>query len=166
LFGYLGPAITEPDYAAVKVLAALMGGGMAGRLFVELRDREGLAYSLGVVNPSRRGPAPFVAYLGTARENTGGAEAGMLRELERIRSSAVSDAELERAKTFALATLSMDRRTNARWAWYLAFFEAVGAGWDFPDRYARAVRAVTVDDVARVARQYLVRPTIVVLEPR
>jgi zinc protease len=59
----------------------------------------------------------------------------------------------------------MDRRTNARNAWYLAFFEVVGAGWDFPERYARAVEAVTAADVARVAGQYLVRPTVVVLQP-
>jgi predicted Zn-dependent peptidase len=59
----------------------------------------------------------------------------------------------------------MDRRTNARQAWYLAFFEVVGAGWDFPDRYARAIDAVTAADVARVTERYLIRPTIVVLQP-
>ena len=53
----------------------------------------------------------------------------------------------------------MDRRTNARLAWYLAFFEIVGAGWDFPDRYARAIEAVTAADVARAAERYLTRPT-------
>ena len=47
----------------------------------------------------------------------------------------------------------------------LAFFETVGAGWDFPDRYSRAIDAVTVEDVARAAEQYLTRPTIVVLQP-
>lgn len=166
LIGYPGPALAEPDYPAVKVLAALMGGGMAGRLFVELRDHEGLAYSLGVLNPSRTGPAPFVAYLGTSRENAGAAEAGLLRELERVRTAQVSEAELDRAKTYALATLTMDRQTNARWAWYLAFFEAVGAGWDFADRNAQAIKTVTTADLSRVAQRYLTRPTVVVVEPR
>jgi predicted Zn-dependent peptidase len=59
----------------------------------------------------------------------------------------------------------MDRRTSARQAWYLAFFEVVGAGWDFPERYARAIEAVTVADVARAAERYLTRPTVVVLQP-
>jgi predicted Zn-dependent peptidase len=59
----------------------------------------------------------------------------------------------------------MDRRTNARQAWYLAFFEVIGAGWDFPERYARAIEAVTTTDVARAAERYLTRPTIVVLQP-
>ena len=47
----------------------------------------------------------------------------------------------------------------------MAFFETVGAGWDYPDRYARALDAVTAEDVARAAERYLTRPSIVVLEP-
>lgn len=166
LVGYLGPGIADADYAAVKVLAALLGGGMAGRLFVELRDNQGLAYSLGVLNPTRVGPAFFVAYLGTARENVPAAEAGMRRELERIRTEGIRDEELARAKAYVLGGLAMDRRTNARHAWYLGFFEVVGAGWEFPDRHARVVEAVSIADVQAAARRYLNRPTTVVLQPR
>jgi zinc protease len=77
-----------------------------------------------------------------------------------------SEAELTRAKAYVLGNLAMDRRTNARHAWYLAFFELAGAGWDYPGRYARALEAVTGADVTRVARRYLERPTIVVVGPR
>lgn len=59
----------------------------------------------------------------------------------------------------------MNRRTSARHAWYLAYFEVVGAGWDFPDRYRRAVEAVTVDDLTRAAERVLERATVVVLRP-
>lgn len=165
LMGYVGPGLAEADHAAVKVLAAVLGGGMSGRLFVELRDRQGLAYSLGVLNPNRAGPAFLVAYLGTARENVAAAEAGMLREFERIRNEGVPDDQLARAKAYVLGGLAMDRRTNARHAWYLAFFELAGAGWDFPERYASAVGAVTAAEVQAAARRYLTRPTTVVLQP-
>jgi predicted Zn-dependent peptidase len=166
LAGFLAPGLGEADYAAGKVLAALLGGGMAGRLFVELRERLGLAYAVGVLSPSRTGPAPFVAYLGTARENIGAAEAAMLRELERVRTEGVSEDEVARAKAYVSGSLAMDRRSNARHAWYLSFFEVVGAGWDFPDRYARAVQSVTAADVRAAARHYLARPTTVVVQPR
>lgn len=165
LIGFLGPGLSDPLYPAVRVLGATLGGGMAGRLFVELRDRRGLAYSVGVLTPYRAGPAFFVAYLGTAPQNVAAAEAGVLQELERVRSAPVSAEELARAKAYVLGQLSMDRRTNARQAWYLAFFEVVGAGWDFPERYARGIEAVTAADVAAVAERYLTRPTIVVLQP-
>lgn len=166
LVGYLAPRLADPDYAAAKVLSAVLGGGMSGRLFVELRDNRGLAYSLGTLNPSRTGPGYLLSYLGTARENVDAAEAGMLHEIARIRADEVTPAELERAKAYILGNLEMDRRTNGRQAWYLAYFELLGAGWDFPDPYARAIAAVTAADVQRAAQRYLTRPTIVVLRPR
>ncbi|OLC33577.1 MAG: hypothetical protein AUH81_13935 [Candidatus Rokubacteria bacterium 13_1_40CM_4_69_5] len=166
LVGYLAPGLSEPDYPAVKVLAALLGGGMSGRLFVELRDNRGLAYQVTALSPPRAGPGFLVAYMGTARENIPAAEAGMLRELERIPPEGVGEEEVARAKAHVLGSLAMDRRTNARHAWYLAFYEVVGAGWEFPERYARAVEAVTAVDVRAVAQRYLRRPTTVVLEPR
>src|SRR5574341_356822 len=166
LMGYLGPGLNDPTYPAVRVLGAVLGGGMAGRLFVEIRDRRGLAYSLGVLTPYRTGPAFFVTYLGTARQNVAAAEAAALEELERVRTAPVGAGELARAKAYVLGNLAMDRRTNARRAWYLAFFGAVGAGWDFPDRYARAVDAVSAADVVAAAQRYLRRPTIVLLQPQ
>jgi predicted Zn-dependent peptidase len=165
LVGYLGPGLRDPDYPAVRVLATVLGGGMSGRLFVEIRDKRGLAYSLGVLTPYRTGAAFFVAYLGTARPNAAAAEAAVLQEIERIRTAPVTPEELARAKAYLLGRLALDRRTNARQAWYLAFFEATGAGWDFPERYAKAVEAVTAANLAAVAGRYLVRPTIVVLTP-
>jgi predicted Zn-dependent peptidase len=166
LMGFLAPGIGEADYAAGKVMSAILGSGMSSRLFVTLRDQRGLAYSLGMLNPSRRGPGYFAGYMGTAAETIDGAEAGMREEIQRFRSEGPSEAELGRAKAYVLGNLAMDRRTNARHAWYLAFFELVGAGWDYPARYARAVEAVTASDVARAAQRYLERPTTVIVRPR
>jgi predicted Zn-dependent peptidase len=165
LVAYLGPSLTEPDYPAVRVLGTVLGGGMSGRLFTELRDRRGLAYSVGTLGSFRTGPSFLVTYLGTAPANAEAAEAGILAEVDRIRSERVAERELARAKAYLLGNLAMDRRTNARHAWYMAFFEVIGAGWDLPERYARAVEAVTTADVARAAERYLTRPTVVVLQP-
>jgi predicted Zn-dependent peptidase len=166
LVGFTGPSVTDADYAAVKVLGAVLGGGMSGRFFVELRDKQGLAYSLGTINPSRAGPSFIVGYMGTAPASAEPAEAGMLREIERIRVEPPTAEELARAKAYLQGTLAMDRRTNARQSWYLAFFELIGAGHDFPDRYTRQLGDVTAADVLAAARRYLERPTIVVLHPR
>lgn len=165
LVGAVGPGIGDAEYAAVKVLTVVLGGGMGGRLFLELREKRGLAYSVGVVNPSRRAGGYVVAHIGTEARNASAAESGLLREMERVRGDDVSADELARAKAYLLGTLAMDRRTNAREAWYLAFFEGAGVGWDFPERYARAVEAVTADDIRRAAMRYLATPRTVVLMP-
>jgi predicted Zn-dependent peptidase len=164
--GYLAPSVGDPDYPAVRVLSTVLGGGMAGRLFVQIRDAMGLAYSLGVVNPMRLGPAYLVAYLGTARDNLAAAEAATLHELERMRVEGPTDGEVARARAYLLGNLVLDRRTNARHAWYLAFFELAGLGWDFPDRYAEALKAVTTSQVKAAASRYLTDPTVVTLRPR
>jgi predicted Zn-dependent peptidase len=166
LIGFTGPSVTDADYTAVKVLSAVLGGGMSGRFFVELREKRGLAYSLGTLNPSRAGPSFLVGYMGTAPASAEPAEAGMLSEIERIRKEPPTADEMARAKAYLQGQLAMDRRTNARQAWYLAFFELIGAGYDFPDRYGRDLARVTAADVQAAAQRYLQQPTIVLLRPR
>ena len=152
LLGGLAPSLDDSDHAAVKVLATVLGGGMAGRLFAELRDRRGLAYAASSYYDPVRGPGALVLYLGTAPENAARAEAALGEEVERIRREGVGADELRRAKGYLLGRYAMDRRTNERQAWYLAFYEIEGVGQDYPERYRKAVEAVTADDVRRAAR--------------
>jgi len=165
LMGALAPALTDPDHAAVKVLATVLGGGMAGRFFSELRDRRGLAYTTGAQYPTRADTSYFVLQLGTAPENLARAEAALREQLERVGRERVSEAELRVAKAYLLGNLGMDRRTNARQAWYLAAYEEDAVGYEFLDRYVAAVRAVTATDVQRVARRYLGVLRTVVVQP-
>ena len=155
LMGVLAPPLTHPDYPAVKVLSTVLGGGMAGRLFSELRDKQALAYSTGAFSPWLVGRGYFVAHLGTAPENLSRAEVNLKKELEQIREEPPSAEELRVAKAYLLGAFAMDRRTNARQAWYLAAFELAGVGYEFLDRYVYTVRGVTRADVQRVARTYL-----------
>jgi zinc protease len=88
-----------------------------------------------------------------------------MREVQKIREVPVSAEELARAKGYLLGRYQMDRRTNERLAWYLAFYEVEGVGRTYPDRFHRQVDAVTVADVQRVARTYLATLTTIVLGP-
>ena len=165
VMGALAPALTDPDYPVMKVLSTVLGGGMAGRFFSELRDKQGLAYTTGTQYPARVDPSYFLAQLGTAPENTARAEAALREQLERVRRERVTDEELRVGKAYLLGNLAMDRRTNARQAWYLAAYEEAGVGHEFLDRYVAAVRAVTAADVQRVAQRYLTVVRTVVVQP-
>ena len=110
-------------------------------------------------------PGVLVLYLGTAPASGAQAEQALLREVQKIRDVPVSAEELARAKGYLLGRYAMDRRTNERLAWYLAFYEVEGVGRAYPERFRRAVEAVTIADVQRVARIYLATPTTVVLGP-
>jgi zinc protease len=165
LMGGLAPSLTDADLAAMKVMTTVLGGGLASRFFSELRDKQGLAYTTAAREPLRVTPGYFLALLGTAPANQEKAEAALREQLERIQKQPVSDEELRVAKAYLLGTLAMDRRTNARQAWYLASLETAGVGHEFLERYQAQVRAVTGADVQRAARKYLATLRTVVAEP-
>ena len=165
LVGGLAPALDHPDHAAVKVLSTILGGGMAGRLFVELRDRSALAYTATSYYDPVKERGVLVLYLGTAPATSERAEQALVREIQKIRDVPVPDDELARAKGYLLGRAVMDRRTNERIAWHLAFDEIEGVGRGYPERFRRQVEAVTSADVQRVARTYLAAPTTLVLGP-
>ena len=165
LMGSLAPALTDPDYPAVKLMSTVLGGGMAGRFFAELRDKQGLAYTTGTQFPARVDRSFFLAQLGTAPENVARAETALREQLERVQRERVGDEELRVAKAYVLGNLAMDRRTNARQAWYLAAYEEAGVGYEFLDRYVAAIRAVTAADVQRVAQRYLAVVRTIIVQP-
>jgi predicted Zn-dependent peptidase len=165
VMGTIAPGMADPDYAPLKVLSTVLGGGMAGRFFSELRDKQGLAYTTAAQYPTHAGPSVFMAQIGTAPENVDKAEAALRAELERVQREPVGDEELRVAKAYLLGSLAMDRRTNARQAWYLGVFESAQVGAEFLDGYVTAVQRVTAADVQRVARRYLSQLRTVVVRP-
>ena len=164
--GALAPPLTHPDYPALKVMTAILGGGMASRFFSDLRDKQALAYSTGAQYPGRLDTGSFVATLGTAPANVPKAEAALREHLARIQNEPASEEEVAVARSYVLGSQAMDRRTNARQAWYLGVAELAGVGYEFFDIYAANVKKVTPADVQRVAKQYLgVLRTVVVQPP-
>jgi zinc protease len=163
--GALAPSLTDADHPPLKVLTAVLGGGMASRFFSELRDQQALAYTTLALYPSRVDTSAFIAILGTAPENVTKAEPALAEQLERIRNQAASEDEVAVARAYVVGSQAMDRRTNARQAWYLAFYEVAGVGYEFLDRYAAAVKQVTPADVQRVAKKYLSVVRTVIVQP-
>ena len=165
LMGGLAPSLTDPDLAPMKVASAVLGGGLSSRFFSELRDKQGLAYTTAARVPMRVEKGYFLALLGTAPANKDKAESALREQLERIQRQPVSPDELRIAKGYLLGNLAMDRRTNAREAWYMAALEVAGVGHEFLDRYIGQVKAVTAADVQRAAQRYLATVRTVVAEP-
>src|SRR5438445_3045372 len=114
--GALAPSLDHADHAAVRVLSTVLGGGMAGRLFSELREKKSLAYTAISYYNALREPSALVLYLGTAPENTTRAEQALAAEVARIRDGPISGNELARAQGYLLGRYAMDRRTNERQA--------------------------------------------------
>ena len=165
LIGYLAPTVDASDHVALKVANGALGGGMSSRLFRTLRDEEGLAYSVGSAYPTRRGAGRVVLHIGTGPQNVAAAEAGLRREVERLAGEPVPEDELERTKAYLSGSFVLDRRTNGRQSFYLAFYETMGVGAEYVLHYPGLLEAVSASDVLRVARRHLVEPAVVVVGP-
>jgi predicted Zn-dependent peptidase len=165
LLGYLAPPIAAPDHLALKVANGVLGGGMSSRLFRTLRDEAGLAYAVGSQYPTRRGAGRVVLHIGTAPENVEAAEAGLRREVDRLAGEPVPEDEFERTKAYLSGSFVLDRRTNGRQSFYLAFYEVMGVGAEYVTRYPGLLEAVDATDVLGAARRHLVEPAVVVVGP-
>jgi zinc protease len=154
VMGFRGLCVDDPDRDALEVIAQVLAG-QGGRLFLELRDRQGLAYTVSASNLEGVAPGLFSIYIATAPEKTDAALAGILVELERFLTSPPSDAEMNRAKRYLAGSFAVEQQRNASRAAHLTLDGLYGLGADNQRGYQERVAAVSKEDVARVAARVL-----------
>ncbi|MBE9529052.1 MAG: insulinase family protein, partial [Proteobacteria bacterium] len=152
--GFLGTSIGHPDSYALRVLSDILSG-QGGRLFVNLRDRQSLAYSVHAFMREAKDPGVFAVYIGCAPEKREQAVEEIFRELKEISTTAVTDAELERAKNSIIGGYEIGLQAVSDQAGNLTNFELYGQGYDFQEEFTRRIEAVTTEDVLGVAKKYL-----------
>jgi len=154
VIGYPGATIDAADRFALEVLVSVLGG-QSGRLFGELRDKQGLVYRVSAHSVEGVDPGFIAIYLSCAPDKLEAAVASVRSELTKIRDAGITADELERAKSYLVGShqIAMQRRSSVANA--IAYHEAYGLGWESWSKYEDMIRAVTVDDVAAAAQTYL-----------
>ncbi len=160
--GWLAPPVDNiKDYVALKVLNSLVGTGMSSRLFVDLREKQGLAYVVGSFYPTRKEASRFVMYIGTDPANTDKVRQGFDAEIQRLLNEPVPASELAEAKSKLIGSYALAHDTNSAQAFYLGLYEAIGAGYELDKRYPELIQQVTPEDIQRVVRKYFSGPAII-----
>lgn len=165
LVGHLAPPVHDPDYIPLKLINTYLGNGLSSRLFVELREKRGLAYSVSSLYPTRLDPSHFVAYMGTAPSNTEQAIAGLRRELERLRTVPLTPDELQVVKNKMLGQYALGKQSNAQLAQIYGWYEILGLGVAFDRQFQEVVQAVTIADIQRVACRVFGEPYLSIVGP-
>ncbi len=165
MVGYPTCTIKSRYYVPLKVISSIMGEGMSSRLFVELREKEGLAYNVGCAMPSRRMRSHFFAWIGTKPDSLETAEEMMMREIERLKTEPVGDEELERAKNYMVGRFLLSHQKNIKRAWYRGWYEMLGVGMSYDQRFPTLVSRVTPGEIMDAARRFFFKPAIQVLQP-
>ena len=132
---------------AFQILNGIMGGSMSSRLFQNIREKKGLAYTVysGLVSYSAGGY--FEIYAGVSMDNVGKAVAGIKEELDRLASSSVSPEELESARTQMKATYAFSQEsTSARMLVNGKNYLLIGKYYT-PDEVLEGFNGVTAEDI-------------------
>jgi zinc protease len=154
VLGFRGARVSEPWRRALEVICTVLSG-QGGRLFVELRDKRSLAYSVSSLAVEGVDPGYFAVYMGTSPEKVDVAVSGIRRELLRLRDERVSDEELLRAKRHLVGTHEIGLQRNGARAALLALDHLYGLGTEPFYRYAEEVLAVTPSEVQEIARKVI-----------
>lgn len=150
-----GYAYKDPDEHAARVLTAILGRGMSSRLFTNVRERQGLAYTVFSELNHYVDTGIFHAYAGVNLDKISQAVESVLHELERIRQEPVQQAELAKAKQQLRAGLEMSLESNSSVAERLGTQLLLLGEVESIEEVIAGIEAVTTEDVQRVAQSML-----------
>lgn len=155
--GHLGGKISDKDYPALEVMNDILGGGgFTSRLMKKVRSDMGLAYGVGANwNAQFDHTGTFYINGSTKSESTVDTIRASLGEVERIRSSEVTDEELRIAKDSILNSFVFNFDSPGKTLNRMVTYDYYGYPKDFIFQYQKAIAAVTKADVMRVAKEYI-----------
>ena len=153
--GQVGVARSHPDYFAIVVMNAILGGLFSSRINLNLREAHGYTYGAFSGFDWRRQAGPFV--VGSAVQSNVTAEAAreVLLEIDRMRAEPVTDGELSLAQSYLDGVFPIRYETTSAIAGALASLIVYGLPDDYFDTYRPHIRALTRDDVLQAARTHL-----------
>ena len=168
---------SNPDAPALMVANALLGGMKSGRLFTQLREKQGLAYDLGSLYNPRLAAGDIAAYVYAAPTKTdpttkkdvptvGLVKDAILTQFAGLQSAPPTGAELTRAQHFLIGSYQIKHERIEDRAALLGVAELSSPdGYHMDTDFARYINAVTAADVQRVAVKYFAHPIISTVEP-
>ncbi len=165
VLGFEGVGYQDPDFYALSILSALLGGGMSSRLFQEVREKRGLVYSIYTFPASYSDIGVFGIYAGTGEREIEELVPIVCEELVKV-AAAIGDDELARARAQLKSSVLMSlESTSARCEQLARQLMVFGRPIPVAEAVAR-IEAVDTEAVLRAARRLLAsKPTVAGLGP-
>jgi zinc protease len=155
-FGGPGVARKDPDFIAAYVVNHILGGGsFSSRLYYEVREKRGLAYSVYDSLVWLRHSAMHIGGTQTRSDRTAETLKIIEQEIARLAESGPTDDELQKAKDYLKGSFMLNLDTSSKVANQLVQIQIDDLGIDYMDRRNAMIDAVTLDDAKRVAKRLL-----------
>jgi len=153
--GWLVSTTGEEDYPALILLNIILGSsGLSSRLFLELRDKKGLAYVVRSSFEAFKLAGNFMIYIATEPKNIEVSLKGFDEEINKIKTELVSDKELNDAKNNFLGKCTFLDETNIQQACIFAKHSVLGFGFDYTQELKEKIKKVTPEQILSCAQKY------------
>ena len=152
--GFRGVTFEDPDRHALQMLSTILSG-QGGRLFLELRDRLSLAYTVTSQTSEGIEPGAFAFYIGTSPDKVPTALSALAAEIDKVVQEEVGADELDRARRYVAGALAIGRQRSGTRASALCFNKLYGLGREAYHGHLQALEAVTAADILRAAQRVL-----------
>ena len=152
-FGGPGIRRNAPNFMAAYVVNHILGGGSGSRLYREVREKRGLAYSISDSLVWMNHSALFIGSTGTRSDRAGETVDALTREIERMAQDGPTEQELDEAKSYLKGSRLLSLDTSAKLASAMLQYQLDHLSIDYLERRNALVDAVTIADAKQAARQ-------------
>lgn len=153
--GWIFPTFDSEDYPALILINVILGAaGLSSRLFLELRDKKGLAYTVRSAYEPNQKCANFSIYIGTEPKNIQTSIEGFEAEITKLKQIPVDEEELENAKNNLIGKQQFITETNSQQANQLAYYGIMNLGFDYQEKIINKIKQVTSLQIQECANKY------------
>lgn len=153
--GWIVPTFDSDDYAPLALLNVILGSaGLSSRLFLELRDKKGLAYVVRSSYETHEKCANFSIYIATEPKNIQISLDGFKEEINKLKEIPVGEEELQNAKNNIIGKQQFMTETNSQQANLLAYYGILGLGFDYQEKVIEKIRQVNAKQIQDCANKY------------
>jgi len=148
--------ISHPQRYALALLSIILGGNMSSRLFIKVRERNGLAYSIHTSADSSTDTGYLVTQAGIDHKNLEKSIKLILEEYKDLKDKKISEKELQKAKDYLKGTVSLSLDASDNQASFYAMQELLENKILTPEEKFKKVDEISVDDIKKVAEDIFV----------
>lgn len=159
IMGYKGLTLSDPRRYTLQIMQSILAG-QGGRLFLELRDKASLAYSVSPVRMEGVDTGYFGAYIGCSPQKGAKAIEMMQVEFKKLVEERIDDAELDRAKRYLIGRHDIDLQRNSAISSSILFSEIYGIDSSEIFQYAEFLREISAADVRSLAQEIFAQPYV------
>lgn len=144
--------LTHPDRFKLAIMTTILGGGMSSRMFIEVREKRGLAYYVRASNEQYQDVGNFVTQAGVDVVRIDDAIKVILEQFQKLKETGVTDEELTRAKEYLKGRLTLELEDSKSIASLFASSDLLEDSIKTPEEIIAGIDAVTGDQVKEVAQ--------------